>query len=99
MIAIHLSKNQRYREAQAWFHYVFDPTDDSRGDTPDRFWKVRPFQSTHVELVTDILTNLSTGQDPQLRQDTINCIGPGRTPRSARTWSPDTGRRLTCSRP
>ena len=68
-------RKPRCGKAQAWFHYVFDPTDDSRGDTPDRFWKVRPFQSTHVELVTDILTNLSTGQDPQLRQDTINCIG------------------------
>ena len=43
-IAIHLSKNQRFAEAQRWFHYVFDPTDDSDGPTPERFWKVRPFQ-------------------------------------------------------
>ena len=43
-IAIHLSKNQRFAEAQRWFHYLFDPTDDSDGPTPERFWKVRPFQ-------------------------------------------------------
>ena len=26
LIATHLSKNQRFAEAQRWFHYVFDPT-------------------------------------------------------------------------
>ena len=41
-IAIHLSKNQRFTEAQRWFHFLFDPTDDSDGPTPERFWKVRP---------------------------------------------------------
>ena len=25
-IAVHLSKNQRFAEAQRWFHYIFDPT-------------------------------------------------------------------------
>src|SRR5262249_21913469 len=25
-IAVHLSKNQRFAEAQRWFHYLFDPT-------------------------------------------------------------------------
>ena len=24
--AVHLSKNQRFAEAQRWFHYIFDPT-------------------------------------------------------------------------
>ena len=33
-IAIHLSRNGRYEDAQRWFHYVFDPTDDSDGPTP-----------------------------------------------------------------
>lgn len=32
-IAVHLSGNGRYDEAQRWFHYVFDPTDDSAGPT------------------------------------------------------------------
>ena len=25
-VAVHLSKNQRFVEAQRWFHYIFDPT-------------------------------------------------------------------------
>ncbi len=34
-IAVHLSKNQRFAEAQRWFHYLFDPTDDSNGGPSD----------------------------------------------------------------
>ena len=74
-IAVHLSKNQRFEEAQQWFHYIFDPTDDSDEPTPERFWKVRPFQYTDIKLIEEILVNLSTGADPTLQQATINSIG------------------------
>lgn len=74
IIATHLCKNGRYQEAQQWFHYIFDPTDDSDGPTPERFWKVRPFQYTDVKKIEDILTNLSTGNDPKLRNDTVKSI-------------------------
>lgn len=74
-VAIHLSKNQRYEEAQRWFHFIFDPTDSSDGSTPERFWKVKPFQYTEVKQIEDILVNLSSGADSILKQDTINSIG------------------------
>jgi hypothetical protein len=73
-IAIHLSKNQRFEDALRWFHYIFDPTDNSQGPTPERFWKVKPFQYTDVKLIEEILVNLATGKDPALQQDTINNI-------------------------
>lgn len=73
-IAIHLSKNQRFAEAQRWFHTLFDPTDDSDGPTPERFWKVRPFQSTDVKKIEEILVNLATGGDEALRNETIRSI-------------------------
>jgi len=73
-IAIHLSRNQRCAEAQKWFHYIFDPTDDSDGPVPERFWKVRPFQSTDVRKAEEILVNLATHADPDLRRDTLNSI-------------------------
>ena len=73
-VAIHLSKNQRFAEAQRWFHYLFDPTDDSNGPTPERFWKVRPFQYTDVKKIEEILVNLATGADEDLRNDTIHSI-------------------------
>ncbi|MDT7690128.1 MAG: hypothetical protein QOE46_2887 [Acidobacteriota bacterium] len=73
-IAIHLSKNRRFEDALRWFHYVFDPTDNSQEPTPERFWKVKPFQFTDVKMIEEILVNLATGADPALQQDTINNI-------------------------
>jgi hypothetical protein len=73
-IAIHLSKNQRFEDALRWFHYVFDPTDNSQDSTPERFWKVKPFQYTDVKMIEEILINLATGADPALQQETINNI-------------------------
>jgi Tc toxin complex TcA C-terminal TcB-binding domain/Neuraminidase-like domain/Salmonella virulence plasmid 28.1kDa A protein/Putative peptidoglycan binding domain len=47
MIATQLSKNQRFEEAQKWFHYIFDPTATDSPDQPttpgpERFWRVKP---------------------------------------------------------
>ena len=41
-IACELSKNQRFAEAQQWFHTIFDPT-ETEGEAPSRFWKAKPF--------------------------------------------------------
>jgi len=73
-IAVHLSKNQRYEESQRWFHYIFDPTDHSEGKTPERFWKVYPFQRTVIKKIEDLLDNLSTQIDPDLFQETVQSI-------------------------
>jgi Tc toxin complex TcA C-terminal TcB-binding domain len=74
LIAIHLSQNQKFKYAQTWFHYIFDPTDNSSGPTPERFWKVLPFQSTPVEALESIITNLSTRQDAALFDATVASI-------------------------
>ncbi len=74
MIALHLSKNQRFAEAQRWLHFLFDPTDDSDGPTPERFWKVRPFKETAVRKIEQILINLVTGDDTNLQEETISSI-------------------------
>jgi hypothetical protein len=74
LIAVHLSQNQKFQDAQNWFHYIFNPTDNSPGPTPERFWQVQPFQYTDVRIISDILVNLSTNQDPSLYQATINSI-------------------------
>lgn len=74
-IGIHLSRGGRFAEAQRWFHYIFDPTDDGPGEAPQRFWKVKPFREADITLIEEILVNLSTGTDPKLREDTIAAIG------------------------
>jgi hypothetical protein len=47
---------------------------DSEGPTPERFWKVRPFQYTDVHKIEEILVNLATGADTGLRNETIRSI-------------------------
>lgn len=70
-IAVHLSRNQRYAEAQRWFHFIFDPTDDSDGPTPERFWKVKPFRDADVKMIEEVMVNLATGVDRALQQRTL----------------------------
>jgi hypothetical protein len=77
-IAVNLSRNQRFAESQRWFHYIFDPTDDSTAPSPERFWKVRPFHYVEVRKIEDVLINLSTGQDADLWQETFNSIAAWR---------------------
>jgi len=60
-IAAHLSKNQRFAEAQRWFHYIFDPTcNDASVPTPARFWKFLRFrQGGDVTQIDEMLALLS----------------------------------------
>lgn len=78
-IAVHLSKNQRFAEAQHWFHYLFDPTDDSDDPLPERFWKVHPFREINVKKLEEIFINLTRTQgdesfDKELRDNTLSSI-------------------------
>src|SRR5438876_10530696 len=60
-IAVHLSKSQRFAEAQHWFHYIFDPTSNDRTvDPPARFWKFLAFRSARGMQIDEILRLLST---------------------------------------
>ena len=74
-IALQLSKNQRYADAQRWLHFIFNPTDNSNGPVPQRYWRVKPFQIDEVEQIEATLLNLSTGDDPDLQDRTITAIG------------------------
>lgn len=73
-IAIHLSRNQRFAEAQRWLHYIFDPTDDSDSPSPERYWQVKPFRENTPTLIERVLINLSTGEDPKLWEETVASI-------------------------
>jgi hypothetical protein len=43
LIAERLKANQRFKEAQRWFHFIFDPTGASGGAVPQRYWRTLPF--------------------------------------------------------
>jgi hypothetical protein len=46
LIADRLSQNQRFEDAQKWFHYIFNPTDTSGKPTPKRYWQMGHFFET-----------------------------------------------------
>ena len=71
LVATHLSKNQRFEEAQRWFHYVFDPTStDTDVPVPQRFWQFLRFrEETTPEFIAELLREARRGnrqraQDP-----------------------------------
>lgn len=65
-IAVHLSKSQRFAEAQRWFHFIFDPTStDQSVPTPARFWKFMAFRGAGTPKQIDYLLGLlSTNPSP-----------------------------------
>jgi hypothetical protein len=98
-VAIHLSRNGRYEEAQRWFHYVFDPTDDSDG--PPRSGSGRSARSAPPTSSRSPISSPTCPPAP-----TRSCL-PTRSPPSPRgpprrfprsRW-PGTGRARTWSRP
>lgn len=74
LMAVHHSRNKNFEAAEVCFRYLFDATDSSEGATPERFWKVQPFQTTEVRQLEEILANLATNADPDLRERTLRSI-------------------------
>ena len=68
-IAVHLSKNQRFDQAQKWFHFIFDPTcNDKTIPSPQRFWRFLRFRNeTKTEFIQEMLTELAKGEDNELK--------------------------------
>jgi hypothetical protein len=53
LLAQRLSANQRFAEAQRWFHTIFNPTDRSGTAAPQRFWQTKPFFQTSTTTYAD----------------------------------------------
>jgi hypothetical protein len=76
-IAVHLSRNQRFAEAQRWFHYIFDPTSDDAGvPAPQRFWKFLAFRQKTGMRIDELLAVLSKAAggevvDEELREQIL----------------------------
>jgi hypothetical protein len=60
-VAVHLSKNQRFAEAQRWFHFIFDPTtNDISIPVPQRYWRFILFrQGSAGKQIDELLALLS----------------------------------------
>ena len=56
-VAVHLSKTQRFAEAQRWFHYIFDPTSNDKS-----------VRSAEALLAVSCLS-----QETRIRSGSTNC--------------------------
>ena len=61
-IANQLNSNQRFEEAQKWYHYIFDPTaQESDGqhliNKKDRYWRYLPFRNQAILDFEALLSN------------------------------------------
>jgi hypothetical protein len=43
LIATQLSANQQFKDAETWFHYIFNPISSSPDPIPQRYWNFLPF--------------------------------------------------------
>jgi len=71
-VATHLSKNQRYLDAQKWFHFVFNPLTDEEEDENNptaRYWNFKYFREhTDPTLITKLMEELAQGKDtPEIK--------------------------------
>lgn len=75
-IAVHLSKSQKFEEAQKWFHYIFDPTNNDKDvPAPKRFWNFKAFRDkTDVQIIDDVLKALSGEGDSELKAQVESSI-------------------------
>jgi len=73
LIATRLAHNQRFEDAQKWFHYIFNPTADSSDLPPARYWNFLPFQAKpEWGRVEDLLRTLA---DPTANWVTLHELG------------------------
>ncbi|MEM6699894.1 MAG: neuraminidase-like domain-containing protein, partial [Bacteroidota bacterium] len=65
--AVQLVKNQRFADAQRWFHFIFNPITDKpeedSGRPTQRFWNFLPFhEGTTGERITRQMEQLAVGE-------------------------------------
>lgn len=83
LIAIQLMRNQKFAEAQKWFHYIFNPTatdsPERPGDLgPERFWRVKPFYDAArggIETLEELMADDVEFED-QVREWAANPFKP-----------------------
>ena len=65
LITERLMQNQKFEEAQKWFHYIFDPT-ETEGPAPKRFWQIKPFYEYDGEASIEKLMELLNEGDEDM---------------------------------
>ncbi|HMF98002.1 MAG TPA: neuraminidase-like domain-containing protein, partial [Vicinamibacterales bacterium] len=65
LIANRLKQDQRFEDAQRWYHYIFDPT-NTDGTDKARFWQFKPFfdeAQQPIQTLQDLLADAAALQE------------------------------------
>jgi hypothetical protein len=58
-IAMRLNQDQRFEEARAWFHYIFNPVGATDAPAPQKYWVTKPFfQTTVADYLSQRIDNI-----------------------------------------
>lgn len=73
LLANKLNQNQKFEEAQKWYHYIFNPTLISDEPTPNKYWITKPFyKTTTTEYANEEINNLMKNKISTQNQSAIN---------------------------
>ncbi|MCG3209849.1 MAG: hypothetical protein FOGNACKC_03476 [Anaerolineae bacterium] len=73
LLANQLSLNQRFADAQKWFHFVFDPTTNDADTDVRRFWQVLPLREVSPERLAEMFRKLQPGgSNSPAEQEVVN---------------------------
>jgi hypothetical protein len=85
-VAAQLLANNQFSDALAWLEYIFNPTDNSGGPAPQRFWEFAPFfQLQAADWIAQQIQNLLT----TLATDTQQGISDPATTNAIVAWMND----------
>jgi hypothetical protein len=67
-VAQKLNQDQRFDQAQNWFHYIFNPLGTGSDPVPQRYWVTKPFQlrsqsDYYSQLISTILGDIAADPD------------------------------------
>lgn len=72
LVACELTKNQRFEEAQKWFHFIFDPTQVETNIPTEqglkRFWRTKPFHTYNGETSINALMQMLNDGDQEMEK-------------------------------
>jgi hypothetical protein len=62
LVALTLSQNGQYAQADAWFRHIFDPTSSETGvQSPERYWQLQEFRTPAPETLLALMQALDEG--------------------------------------
>jgi hypothetical protein len=78
MLAVQLSRAQRFAEAQRMFHTIFNPTSTEAGSEAVRYWRFEPFRAEARQNFGDSIAQTLADYARRQGSDLANCIAAWR---------------------